>query len=68
MKVTTIQGIVRNGQIQLTENIQLPEMATVYVVIPEAEESEAKRIFSPRLANREDAKFFVKTVEIDDEV
>ncbi|HZH33553.1 MAG TPA: hypothetical protein VEX64_01870 [Pyrinomonadaceae bacterium] len=68
MKVTTIQGIVRNGQIQLTENIQLPEMATVYVVIPEAEESEAKRILSPRLANREAAKFFVKTVEIDDEV
>jgi hypothetical protein len=30
MQVTTIQGIVKNGQIQLPENVKLPEMAKVY--------------------------------------
>ncbi|MGI8668953.1 MAG: hypothetical protein ACR2J3_03795 [Aridibacter sp.] len=69
MQIKTIQGIVKNGQIQLTEDYELPEAAEVYVVIPKMEKRTAK-IMSPRLVNKSDAKFFVKTVEddVDDEV
>ena len=63
MQITTIQGIVKNGQIHLSEDVKLPEMAKVYVVIPPTEN--VKRIMSPRLANKADAKKFVKTVEVD---
>ncbi len=64
MQIITIEGIVKNGQIQLTEDVQLPESATVYVIIPNMEKRTA-RIMSPRLVNKEDAKFFEKTVEGD---
>ncbi len=69
MQITTIQGIVKNGQIQLTEDVELPESAEVYVIIPKMEKRTAK-IMSPRLVNKSDAKFFEKTVEddVDDEV
>lgn len=63
MQVTTIQGIVKNGQIQLSEDIQLPESAEVHVIIPQV--GNFKRIVSPHLANKADAKKFVKTVEVD---
>ena len=68
MQVTTIQGIVKNGQILLSEDVKLPEMAKVYVVIPLTES--VKRIMSPRLADKADAVKFVKIIEedIDDEV
>lgn len=68
MQIRTVEGIVKNGRIQLTEDVELPEMAKVYIVIPPAEQS--KRIMSPRLVNKADARRFVKTVEvdIDDEV
>ncbi len=64
MQITTIQGIVKDGQIQLTEDYELPEAAEVYVVIPKMERRTAK-IMSPRLVNKADAKFFEKTVEDD---
>ncbi len=64
MQVTTIEGIVKNGQIHLTEEIKLPEMAKVYVIVPNLERKTAK-IMSPRLANKADANKFVKTVEVD---
>lgn len=64
MQITTIEGIVKNGQIQLTEDVKLPESAKVYVVVPDMEKRTAK-IMSPRLANKTDAKRFVKTVEAD---
>lgn len=67
MQITTIEGIVKNGQIQLTEDIKLPESAKVYIVVPSLEKKKA-RIMSPRLANKSDAKRFVKTIEVDDEV
>ena len=63
MQVTTIEGIVKNGQIQLTEDFKLPELATVYVVIPKA--LETKRIMSPKLVDKKDAGLFRKKVEID---
>ena len=68
MQVTTIQGIVKNGQILLSEDVKLPETATVYVIIPLTES--VKKIMSPRLADKADAAKFVKIIEedIDDEV
>ena len=61
MQITTIQGIVKNGQIQLIEDYELPEATEVYVVIPKTEKQTAK-IMSPRLVNKSDAKFFKKEV------
>ncbi|HEX8736599.1 MAG TPA: hypothetical protein VF721_14810 [Pyrinomonadaceae bacterium] len=68
MQVITIQGIVKNGQIHLSEDVKLPEMTKVYVVIPPHETE--KKIMSPRLANKADAKRFVKKIEadVDDEI
>lgn len=63
MQVTTVEGIVKNGQIQLTEDVKLPEMTKVYVVIPPNES--VKKIMSPRLVNKTDAKYFEKIVEVD---
>ena len=69
MQVTTIQGIVKDGQIHLSEDVKLPEATTVYVVVPNLEKRTA-RIMSPRLAHKADANRFVKTIEedVDDEL
>lgn len=64
MQVTTIEGVVKNGQIHLSEDIKLPEAAKVYVVVPNMEKRTAK-IMSPRLVNKSDAAKFVRTVEED---
>ena len=64
MQITTIKGIVKDGQIQLTEDYELPESSEVFVVVPNLEKRIAK-IMSPRLVNKADAKFFEKTVEDD---
>lgn len=37
MLVTTFQGTVEDGQVRLAADAQLPEHATVYVVVPDAE-------------------------------
>ena len=67
MQVTTIQGIVKNGQIHLSENVQLPEAATVYVVVPNLEKRPA-RIMSPRLVDKERLKDFEREIiEIEDD-
>jgi hypothetical protein len=63
MSVTTIQGVIENGQVVLTEAVDLPEKKIVYVVIPDFDENPSKRILSPRLVDGEQAKDFVKTVE-----
>lgn len=61
--VTTLEGIVENGQIKLPGNINLPEHARVYVVIPVLESIPAIRIMSPRLADPEQAADFVMQFE-----
>jgi len=67
MQVTTIQGIVKNGQIQLTEEVNLPELATVYVVVPNLEKRTA-RIMSPRLVDKERLQDFEREIiEIEDD-
>lgn len=37
MPVTTFQGVVENGQVRLASDVRLPENATVYVVVADAE-------------------------------
>jgi hypothetical protein len=65
MEVTTFQGVVENGTIQLGESVKLPENTVVYVVVPNSPDNRIPRIMSPHFANKEDAKLFVKTVEDD---
>ena len=62
MKVTTFQGVVENGRIQLSADVRLPEKATVYVVVPDLEEPHGRYQASPRLAHPEQAADFVKIV------
>jgi hypothetical protein len=67
MQVTTIQGIVKNGQIHLSEDVDLPEAATVYVLVPNLEKRTAK-IMSPRLVDKERLKDFEREIiEIEDD-
>ncbi|MCX7425234.1 MAG: hypothetical protein NTW96_06360 [Planctomycetia bacterium] len=61
MKVTTYEGVVENGRVELPPGASLPEKAKVYVVVPEVVEIEAPRVahvYSPRLANPADAVHF----------
>jgi hypothetical protein len=62
MTYSTLEGLVENGQIRIPGNILLPENAKVYVLIPNAEDQSSVRIYSPRLAHREQAIDFVKEV------
>ena len=67
MQVTTIKGIVKNGQIQLSEDVKLPESATVYVVVPNLEKRRAK-IMSPRLVDKERFQDFKREIiELEDD-
>ena len=67
MQVTTVEGIVKNGQIQLSEDVKLPELATVYVVVPNLEKR-AARIMSPRLVDKERLQDFKREIiELEDD-
>ncbi len=37
MPITTYRGTIENGQVRLPSNVNLPEKATVYVVVPALE-------------------------------
>lgn len=65
MQITTIEGVVKNGQIHLSEDVKLPEATTVYVVVVPNLGKRAARIMSPRFANKADAIRFVRVVEDD---
>lgn len=62
MKVTTYEATVENGQIKLSETVNLPEHARVYVVVPGAEATSPIRIRSPRLAQLGSAADFIMEV------
>lgn len=70
MQVTAIEGIVKNGQIVLTEDIKLPEMTTVYIVVPKIEKNQKPRIMSPKLIDKSKlADFEREIIELkDDEI
>ena len=62
MGVTTIEGVVENGQIRLPAAVRLPERTKVYVVIPDVEVQTTAYIGSPRLVHPEQAVDFIKEV------
>jgi hypothetical protein len=62
MAFVTFEGTVEDGQIRLRENVQLPEHAKVYVVVPELEVARQLHLNSPRLANPDHADRYVKEV------
>jgi hypothetical protein len=61
MAVTTLEGIVENGQVRLLDPTALPERAKVYVVVPDPEMPQ-RRISSPQLADPAKAADFEKDV------
>lgn len=67
MSVTTLEGVVRNGQIRLNDPVRLPESAAVYVVIPSEDFRPAAYLGGPRLAYPEQAGDFEKQVFADGE-
>lgn len=62
MGVSTIEGIVENGQIRLPAAVRLPERTKVSVVIPDVEVQTVAYIGSPRLVHPEQAVDFIKEV------
>jgi hypothetical protein len=62
MKITTYEGTVENGQIKLSEPVHLPEHTKVYVVVPGVETPSTIHIYSPRLANPQQAVDFTMDV------
>jgi hypothetical protein len=62
MGVTTVEGVVENGQIRLPATVRLPERTKVYVVIPDVEVQPVAYIGSPRLIHPEQAADFQKEV------
>jgi len=62
MGVTTVEGVVENGQIRLPATVRLPERTKVYVVIPDVEVQPVAYIGSPRLVHPEQAADFQKEV------
>ena len=62
MGISTFEGVVKDGQIRLRDNVQLPEDTEVYVVIPDFAPLPQARVPSPRLVRPEQAADFIKQV------
>lgn len=45
MSVITFQGTVENGQVRLAADVQLPEKAKVYVIVPDFEQNASGKKF-----------------------
>ena len=62
MQVITYEAIVENGQVKLSNSVQLPEKAKVYVMVPSTPAQPRFLVAGPRLARPEQAPNFVKEV------
>jgi hypothetical protein len=62
MKTTAYEATVENGQVKILGAVQLPERATVYVVVPGEQEAVKFHVGSPRLAQPERAADFAMEV------
>jgi hypothetical protein len=60
MSPTTYEATVKNGCVQLPENVSLPENTKVYVLVPGGDSNETLRLRSPRLVDPEKAADFQK--------
>jgi hypothetical protein len=61
-KLATYEGIVENGHVTLPPGADIPEKTRVYVLVPDTNRPRTPRVYSPRLANPEQAKDFVMEV------
>ncbi len=58
------EGVIENGRIHVLGDVELPEQATVTIVIHEGSDRPVVHIYSPRLAHQEDAaRFELEVVE-----
>ncbi|RJP48230.1 MAG: hypothetical protein C4557_13240 [Anaerolineaceae bacterium] len=68
MTLVTYEGVVQKGSILLSEGVQLPENAKVYIVVTEEvipvtiDGKKPVQVLSPHFATREDAARFDVTV------
>jgi len=62
MAILTFEGSVENGQIRLPDHVILPDQTKVYVVIPDVKGTLQARVYSPRLAQPEQAADFAKEI------
>jgi hypothetical protein len=62
MHIDTLEGIVKNGQVQFLGQGTLPENTKVYVIVQKPDPAGVARIRSPRLAHPEQADEFRKQV------
>ncbi len=62
MASALFEGVFRNGQIRLRDEIVLPESAQVYVVVPDVEAEPQAHVRNPRLARPEQAADFAKQI------
>ena len=58
MSVTTIEGVIENGQVRLPEGVMLPERKIVYVVVPGIDAPLERAHAGFHLANPTDAAKF----------
>lgn len=64
MATITYQGIVEKGQIKLAGNIQLPEKAKVFVVVPDFSENPVETKFNlAELVGRMPSEYQVSEVD-----
>lgn len=62
MAISTFEGVVKNGQIRLRDDVRPPDETEVYVVIPDFAPLPRARAPSPHLVRPEQAADFVKQV------
>jgi uncharacterized protein (DUF433 family) len=55
MSVTTFEGVVDRGQIKLPADVQLPDKARVYVIVPEYKPERDDQSISPPATNASSA-------------
>jgi hypothetical protein len=60
--ISALEGIVKNGQIRLRDDVTLPENTKVYVIVPGLETGPKAYMYSPRLVNPGQAGDFAKQV------
>lgn len=65
MNLIAFEAVVDAGQIKLPPDVQLPDKAKVFILVPDTPAPAVAHIFSPRLANTAQAKDFVLEVEED---
>ena len=59
----TYEGMIINGQVRFSEQVQFPERSRVLVIVPEEDPPRTGHVYTPRLARPEKAKDFAMEVE-----